>query len=116
MTIPDPSRSKRIRRLLNARRGRIEHFGDGLFADPAWDILLTLYQSHLEQRRISITAVSDAAGVPVPTAIRWIRKLEEVGLAERCADPLDARRAWLSLTPDGEFRFQQFADRYRLFE
>ncbi len=87
-----------IRRLLEARRARASFFGADLFADPAWDILLFTFAAHLDQQRVSIGAVCDAAAVPSTTALRWINKLEQDGLVTRSDDPLDRRRAWVELT------------------
>lgn len=83
-------------------------FPDGLFSDPAWDILLELYAVHLEQQRTSITSVCAASGVPTTTALRWVAKLEQDGLIIRTDDPLDARRSWIALTSDGVERMRSF--------
>lgn len=91
----------RIRRQLKARRARTQFFGPDLFADPAWDILLEAYAAHLTEQSTSVSALCNAAAVPSTTALRWIRKLEEVGLLERREDPADGRRCWIELTGAG---------------
>lgn len=83
-------------------------FQEGLFSDPAWDILLELYALHLEQQRTSVSSVCVAASVPGSTAVRWIAKLEQDGLVRRTEDPLDARRSWIALSPDGVDRMRSF--------
>jgi DNA-binding MarR family transcriptional regulator len=90
-----------IRMLLKARRRREAIFGEDLFADPAWDILLDMYASQLSQRRTSVTDLCHAAAVPQTTALRWISKLERDGWLRREADPFDARRSRLELTEKG---------------
>lgn len=90
-----------VRRVQLARNMRASLFGEDLFGDPAWDILLELYSCELGQRRISVSKVSAASGVPSTTGLRWIGILEERNLAEREKDPRDDRRAWISLTPHG---------------
>ena len=81
-------------------------FPEGLFSDPAWEILLELYAMHLEQQRVSISSVYLASSVPASTALRWIAKLEHDGLVLRTDDPLDARRSWIALTQNGVERMR----------
>lgn len=102
------SASALVRTVQAARNRRIALFGEGLFSDPAWDILLELYASHLEQRRTSISSVYLTSSVPASTALRWIAKLEQDGLVCRSEDPLDARRSWIALTSDGVDRMRRF--------
>jgi len=89
---------KQVRKVIRARRARAEFFNSKLFADPAWDMLLELFASELENQRMSVTALCAGAAVPQTTALRWIRTLEENGLVHRKEDPLDARRCFVSLS------------------
>lgn len=90
-----------IRRVQKARKIRANFFGEDLFADPAWDMLLELYANDLAQQRVSVSSTSDAAGVPLSTALRWMSALEKRSLVERKNDPFDGRRVWISLTAHG---------------
>ena len=99
-----------IRQIIEARRLRGEIFGAELFADPAWDLLLELYLAHLEQRRLSVSALFKAGGQPATTNLRWLAKLERDGLAERVNDKLDARRIWVSLSPKGVDAMKRYFD------
>lgn len=87
-----------IRQIVRARQRRSSFFKATLFADPAWDILLELYVAELEQRRIATTSACIASGVPVTTALRWLKILDDEGLIEREPDPLDRRRIYLRLS------------------
>ena len=89
----------RVRRVLvdRARRNRI--FPAELFADPAWDILLHLYSSHLAQQRETITGIISLSGLPATTGLRWVHKLVDEGLLILRDDPLDLRRKWVLLSP-----------------
>ena len=84
---------------LRARRRKV--FGPALFGEPAWDMLLELYNGHFRGRRESVSSLCLASGVPQTTALRRIRVLESEGLIERAADPRDARRFFLALTDRG---------------
>ncbi len=83
-------------------------FAPELFADPAWDMLLELYALHLEQRRVSVSSLCIAAYVPPTTALRWVAKLEEEGLASRTEDATDGRRTWIELSEEGIERMQRY--------
>lgn len=91
--------SRLVKAAIGARRKREAIFGQDLFADPAWDVLLELYAAKLAQRRVPTSELCKAAAVPGTTALRWIEKLDRLALVRRLADPLDARRVFVELTP-----------------
>jgi DNA-binding MarR family transcriptional regulator len=88
-----------VRRAIRARRLRDQHFGTGLFEDPAWDILLDLFAAELEGTQVSVSSLCIAASVAPTTALRWISKLVDSGLLVRRPDPFDRRRAFMELSP-----------------
>lgn len=94
-------RVRAVRAAMAARELRGHYIDPDFFADPAWDLLLELYLAHLEQRRLSVSALFKAGGQPATTNLRWLAKLEQDALAERVNDKLDARRIWVSLSPKG---------------
>lgn len=87
-----------LHKVLLARRARSRFFSEGLFADPAWDILLDLLMARLSQTRVSVSSLCLASNVPPTTALRWIGTLETEGLLTRRADPLDGRRSYMELS------------------
>ena len=93
--LPDP---RLIRRIIRQRQLRGRFFDGELFADPAWDMLLDLAAARAEHKRVSVTSLCIASGVPPTTALRWIALLTEAGLLERVEDQTDRRRAFLALT------------------
>lgn len=93
--LPD---SALVRRLLRHRHQRAAHFGSDLFADPAWDMLLDLTAARGERKRVSVTSLCIAAGVPATTALRWIAQMTEQGLFVRVDDRADRRRAFIDLS------------------
>lgn len=102
------SPSRVVRAVQTARLRREILFNSDLFADPAWDMLLDLYASHLEQVRVSVSSLCVAARVPATTALRWIARLEQDGLAVRANDPMDGRRNWIDLTGEGVDRMRRY--------
>jgi len=93
--LPDP---RLIRRMLRQRQQRTRFFDAELFADPAWDMLLDLTAAQAEHKRVSVTSLCIASGVPPTTALRWISQMTRAGLFERVEDTLDRRRAFIALT------------------
>ena len=87
-----------VRAMIRLRRLRGTFFDPELFADPAWDMLLDLLAASLEHRRVSVSSLCIAAAVPGTTALRWIGTMVDAGLFERHSDPLDRRRAFISLS------------------
>lgn len=99
-----------VRSAIQARAARKRHFTADLFADPAWDMLLELYAAALTQRKLTISRLGERAGVPMTTALRWIKTLETQGLAERSYDRLDGRRVFLTLSEKGENAMSAYFD------
>lgn len=93
--LPDP---RRVRATIRKRQMRGRFFDAGLFADPAWDMLLDLTAARAEGRRVSVTSLCIASGVPPTTALRWIGQMTEQGLLVREEDMVDRRRAFVGLS------------------
>ena len=93
--LPDP---RLVRRIIRQRQLRARFFDGALFADPAWDILLDLTAARAEHKRVSVTSLCIASGVPPTTALRWIAQMTEAGLLARVEDESDRRRAFVALT------------------
>lgn len=89
-----------VRSVIQARRLRDRYFEGELFADPAWDMMLDLFDSELSGRRVSVTSLCAGAAVPATTALRWIKALVQKGLFIRHNDPLDGRRVFIELSSE----------------
>lgn len=87
-----------IQSILEVRRRRGEMFGEGLFSDPAWDILLELLAAELGKRRIGLADLAHVA--PKSTLARWVAKLEEMRLVVCDVDPLRPDQFWVALSRD----------------
>ncbi len=97
-----------IRAIIRARRLRERFFRQGLFADPAWDMLLDLMAARLEGQQVAVSSLCIAAAVPSTTALRWIKALTEAGLFVRRADREDRRRVYIELSDDAAARFTAY--------
>lgn len=95
-----------VRFVVAARRLRDAIIGADLFADPAWDMLLELYAASLAQHRLSTTELIASSGVPPTTGLRWIDKLESVGIVRRREDRLDRRRMWVEISDHGAMKMR----------
>ncbi|MEJ2457506.1 MAG: MarR family transcriptional regulator [Novosphingobium sp.] len=101
-----------VRGIIRQRQQRLRHFDAGLFADPAWDMLLDLTAARVEHKRVSVTSLCIASGVPPTTALRWIGQMVEIGLFARVCDDSDRRRAFIELTDKAaDAMARYFADR-----
>jgi DNA-binding MarR family transcriptional regulator len=76
-----------------------QFFGEGLFCEPAWDMLLDLYINNGRKRAISVSSACLASAVPTTTALRHISELVRRRLVVRSPHPDDRRVYVLHLTP-----------------
>lgn len=97
---------QQLSHIRRTRATRNKLFHPELFADPAWDILLELFESELKQQRTSVTGCCFAAEVPTTTGLRYISALCKEGVVLRAPDPLDHRRMFLSLSPEASLAMQ----------
>lgn len=100
--------SERLREIIRLRRQRERFFDNGLFADPAWDILLDLKAAQLEKQMVSVSSLCIAAAVPPTTALRWISAMTESGMLIRQQDPDDARRVFILLSEETNARIEDY--------
>jgi len=96
------------REFYAGRRRRARYLSIDLFGEPTWDILLDLYVSAREGRRVPTTSACIGAHVPPTTALRWLRILEMRGLVEREEDGRDGRRTFVRLTERGRAVMEAF--------
>lgn len=83
-------RVQRLRAVADAQAARATRrklFANHLFADPAWDILLALYETALHGQECGLEGLS-SAGLAAKPLLLWIDALNEEGLvAIRRANP-----------------------------
>ncbi len=97
-----------VRSVIRARRLRSRFFSEELFADPAWDMLLDLFQAEIAHLRVPVSSLCIAAAVPATTALRWLKTMVAQGLFVRRADPHDGRRVFVELAPDASGALRRY--------
>lgn len=88
----------KAKEMYECRRTRDKVFGQEMFGEPAWDIMLDLFISECDGRRISVTSACIASCVPKATALRVIKQLERIDIVIRQRDSDDARRSYVRLS------------------
>ena len=110
---PPPTTAADIRKIIRGRRLRDQFFAEGLFEDPAWDMLLDLYAAELEGAQVSVSSLCIAAAVAPTTALRWIGRMSDAGLFVRQPDPFDRRRAYLGLSEEARTKMERYLSALR---
>ena len=107
-----PSYAERAAALYEQRRLRQRLFRhpDGLFQEPAWDMLLHLFVQQERGERVPISNLSNASCVPQTTALRWIKVLEREGLVRCGQSRSDARVRYVVLTPHAQDIMLRYLD------
>jgi DNA-binding MarR family transcriptional regulator len=96
---------------------RRSYFPRTYFSDGLWDILLELHNAQPGTGPIAITNIGLEVGIPLATALRYIKRLEEDGYVLREPDPQDKRRFFISLTKAGRALMNDiFEETSRAFE
>lgn len=95
---------------IEARRAREVLFPEGLFGEPAWDMLLELFIARQQDRPVSVSDACLASRAPQTTALRWIEQLEAHGLVERMTDVTDRRRKFIRISDSGQERIVTWLD------
>ena len=97
-------------KIYESRRIRHRFIRENIFAEPAWDILLLMYGAHQGSQPLSVSAVCHSTGVAFTTGLRWLERLEGVGLIERRSHPTDGRVMWVSLTDKATAKLDDYFD------
>lgn len=87
------------RRMIRERMRRQNFFDAGLFADPAWDMMLDLFVAEAEGRETPVMNLCLSSQVPETTTLRWVKTLEHAGVFIRQKDEHDQRRVLVRLSP-----------------
>lgn len=92
---------EKARLIYDQRKQRTKFVPVSLLAEPAWDMLLELFQQYAGKARVSTNSLCIASGSPATTALRYINELEKCGLIERSEAVHDKRVTFVELTKKG---------------
>jgi len=85
-------------RLFAERRRRDALFPDGLFGEPAWDLLLAMFIAREKGQAMILCKAYKAAGVSDTTGRRLLDRMEEEGLITRRRAPRSRKMRIVELT------------------
>lgn len=85
-------------RLYAERRRRDALFPDGLFGEPAWDLLLAMFLAREKGKAMILCKAYKAAGVTDTTGRRLLDRMEEDGLITRRRAPRSRKMRIVELT------------------
>lgn len=94
-------RLEEVQLVRRALKDRSKILGHDLFRDPAWDMLLALFEAELREQPVAVTQLTIESGVPFTTGLRYIERLQKAGLVDRKSDPKSRRRNFVSLSAVG---------------
>lgn len=101
--VPMPAVSQeaiaRAQYLYAQRRLRDRIFGEDLFGEPAWDLMLDVFISQALGKRVPVSSACIGGACAPTTGLRWIVNLERKGYLRRVPDPTDRRRSFVELEP-----------------
>jgi DNA-binding MarR family transcriptional regulator len=98
----------RARATFENRRRRTKVFGQSMFGEVAWDMLLALYIMDMSGPRHTAGDLMRLAGSPTTTANRWLGYLIAHGLVSRSEHPTDARTSFVSLTDMARTKMDEY--------
>ena len=98
------------RRMIRERLRRQTFFDAGLFADPAWDMMLDLFVAEAEGRETPVMNLCLSSQVPETTTLRWVKTLEHAGVFIRQKDEHDQRRVLVRLSPSAAKSLAAYLD------
>jgi Winged helix DNA-binding domain len=106
---PKTAAIARLKKIVASRAVRNRLFGQDVFADPAWDMMLYLTIAMAENRHISMSSLCLATNVPATTALRQVKALKDNGLLMIVCDPNDGRRKHVILSDAAYAMMTNFA-------
>ena len=95
-------------RVYAERRRRDALFPEGIFGEPAWDLLLALFTAHEKGETMILCEAYRAAHVTDTTGRRLLDQLEKEGLISRRRAPRSHKTRLVELTPDAVERMTDF--------
>ena len=88
------------RQEYGQRRERDKIFGDSIFENPAWDLLLDLFVMASEGKAVSMPYACSVTRASPETTAKQIAHMEESGLIRRVPHPTDPDCYYLELSDE----------------
>jgi hypothetical protein len=85
-------------RLYAERRRRDDLFPEGIFGEPAWDLMLAMFIAREKGQAMILCKAYKAAGVSDTTGRRLLDRMEEEGLITRRRAPRSRKMRIVELT------------------
>jgi hypothetical protein len=83
---------------LSKAKQKENHLGPEFAGQPAWNMLLELFQQFAGGAKVSTKSLQLVSGCPETTALRLITRLEDAGFLERTTSVSDRRVTLVSLS------------------
>jgi CheY-like chemotaxis protein/DNA-binding MarR family transcriptional regulator len=107
---PEEASLRTLNLLQKLQEARTGIFGEAVMPEPAWEMLAELMRARMAGQHLSVTSLALSSKSPMTSALRRIEDLIQGGLAARMPDPVDRRRTYVELTPEGMARMQTFLE------
>lgn len=104
-------RTDRLASLVSIRKERGKIFGEALFEDPVWEMLIDLARADRRGEELPVTSLCLVSGVSTTTALRRLDDMVAAELVERHRDPNDGRRVLVRLTSQGRAKIDLYLQR-----
>ena len=91
-------------KLLELRQQRSKHLDAALCQQPAWNMLLALFQASPTGTEVSASTICKLSGAYERTAVRWMAVLVDMDLVELGNLDDQGGEQWVRLTENGIFR------------
>jgi hypothetical protein len=102
-----------VRTIIHSRELRAKLLPVDWFCDPAWDLLLRLYEAHADRRATTMGELIDLTRLKATTATRWVDVIAGKGWATRSRCPRDHRRVFVGLTDLGIDAMERYFESVR---
>lgn len=99
--------------IIRARQTRAHFMPENWFSDPAWDILLRLYEAHLDAVERTVGDLGSFAATSPATTNRWLDVLVSRGWIHRRRCDRDQRRVFVSLSASGASHMHDYFEQMR---
>jgi DNA-binding MarR family transcriptional regulator len=101
-----------VRSAILVRRARAGLFGENLFFDPAWDILLELHAAALAGRDLTLSELIRAIDIPRSTALRWVAALERLQVVESSTAVGEADAGSIRLSTEARSKMERLTNHW----